>query len=79
MESLSAQALFEYFMIWDLLRGFQLSPGVPDHHRNLQCQAYILQSPKYDRFFVSAVHVSQLVGKFGRCQNAKVFVVSISE
>ena len=30
--ALSAQALFEYFLLWDILDGFQLSPGVQDQH-----------------------------------------------
>ena len=30
--ALSAQALFEYFLLLDILDGFQLSPGVQDQH-----------------------------------------------
>jgi hypothetical protein len=31
--SISAQFLSEYFMVWDLIQGFQLHPGVSDQHR----------------------------------------------
>jgi hypothetical protein len=31
--SMSTQAFFEFFMVWDLVQGFQLQPGVLDQHR----------------------------------------------
>jgi hypothetical protein len=54
--SLSAQIIIDFFVIWDLVQGFQLHPGTPDVHRWLPTASgdYTTKST-YDRFMAGSV------------------------
>jgi hypothetical protein len=51
-----AQALLEFFQVWDMLEGIQLQPGLPDHHCwTLSSSGINSSKSPYDRFFLRAV------------------------
>jgi hypothetical protein len=54
--SISAQALMEYFSVWNLIQGFQITPGVQDQHiwRPSSSGMYSSKSA-CERFFVGAL------------------------
>lgn len=54
--SISAQFLSEYFMVWDLIQGFQLHPGVSDQHRwTPSASGEYSSKSAYHRFFEGMV------------------------
>lgn len=54
--SISAQFLSEYFMVWDLIQGFQLHPGVSDqHHWTPSASGEYSSKSAYHRFFEGMV------------------------
>lgn len=53
---LSAQALSEFLLLWDMLQQVQLLEGVPDHHIWQPVTSGIYSSSSaYDRYFVGAI------------------------
>lgn len=54
--NISVQAFYEFFMIWDLVRDFQLTPGTADFLVWLPSSSSIFSSKSTcERFFVGAV------------------------
>jgi hypothetical protein len=54
--ALTVQVLVEYLLVWDLVDGLILRPGVPDQHRwkLTQCRVYSSKSA-YAAFFVGTI------------------------
>jgi hypothetical protein len=54
--SLSAQIIIDFLVIWDLVQGFQLHPGIPDVHQwSPSASGDYSTKSAYDRFMVGSV------------------------
>ncbi|GJM87571.1 hypothetical protein PR202_ga03538 [Eleusine coracana subsp. coracana] len=53
--SLSSQAIYQYFMVWDIMQQFQPSPGVQDQHLWAPSSSGVYSSKSaYGRFFIGS-------------------------